>query len=144
MLGQLQFLLAPLGTGLYKSVTKHISYWGSCIFFLARLCILSEAHDSGTTLNLKGFLFIFFPRLRISALITLLIICERNKACSQSRPVWPFSWSFSSHKNQKNATAAMQRLSALTCFSSKSVKCFQLVLFQEYPHLITKKRFCVP
>lgn len=30
------------------------------IFFFARLCILSDAHDSGTTPILKGFLFLFF------------------------------------------------------------------------------------
>lgn len=29
-------------------------------FFFARLCILSDAHDSGTTPILKGVLFLFF------------------------------------------------------------------------------------
>lgn len=45
-------------------------------FFLifARLCILSDTHDFGTTPILKGFLFfiLFFSRLRVNAVNALI------------------------------------------------------------------------
>ena len=43
-------------------------------FFFAGLCILSDAHDFGTTPILKGFLFfiLFFSRLRVNAVNALI------------------------------------------------------------------------
>ena len=120
-LGQFQFLPAPWcdrtvrdESWRVKSVPMHISYYGSWyFFFLLAFASCLTPMILKQHLSLKVFNFYFFKTASKRckrAYRALLMIFERNKGCSQSRPVYSFSWSFSSHKNQQNATAAVQNV----------------------------------
>lgn len=73
-----------------KSVPMHISYYGSWFFFLLAFASCLTPMILGQHLSLKVFYFYFFntaSKRCKRAYRALLMIFERNKACSQSRPV---------------------------------------------------------